>query len=185
MRTKSVKVKVGNNFYFEGPNGERWLVDKNIWESFLGDYVWSSNGTGYASSRGGGKLQTLHRLIMNPEDNESIDHINGNIMDNRRENLRICTIGDNCKNRSKSVNRYAPGLMGISWHKQSKRWRARIMPDGKEIALGLFKTRLEAVRAYASARKMYFKNFSEAYPTKEQIELAKRLDKKLLTPTIV
>ena len=47
------------------------------------------------------KMIRLHRFIMNPPDNRVVDHINNDSLDNRRANLRVCTVGENNRNRKK------------------------------------------------------------------------------------
>lgn len=51
---------------------------------------------GYVLSR---DAKQIHRIILNPKSNETIDHINGNKLDNRKSNLRICTQAENNRNR--------------------------------------------------------------------------------------
>jgi len=62
-------------------------------------YVVSVNSKDVKEITNGGKRLALHRYIMNPHDNMVIDHINHNVLDNRKINLRICTQKENCQNR--------------------------------------------------------------------------------------
>lgn len=68
-----------------------------------------------------------------------IDHINGDGLDNTRENLRICTQGQNNRNRKASKNGTSKYL-GVSWDKDKKRWRCQIRTNGKAKKLGRFRT---------------------------------------------
>lgn len=55
--------------------------------------------TGYVSTRIGGKSVRLHRYIMDSPENKIVDHINHDKTDNRRENLRICSVRENNLNK--------------------------------------------------------------------------------------
>tara|TARA_B110000858_G_C17394385_1_gene289643 strand:+ start:97 stop:492 length:396 start_codon:yes stop_codon:yes gene_type:complete len=68
-----------------------------------------------------------------------IDHINGNRLDNRIENLRIATYAENQWNAKKRIDNKS-GIKGISWHKASKSWRAQIKQNKILYHLGLFKS---------------------------------------------
>lgn len=65
------------------------------------------------------------------------DHINGDRLDNRRENLRYCLICENGRNRKMSSNNTS-GHKGISWDKKNKKWFVSIRFNYKMIALGRF-----------------------------------------------
>ena len=113
--------------------------------SITGNYVYSAE-TGL-----------LHRYIMEATDGLVVDHINGDPLDNRRENLRVCTQKQNCQNRGATRK---TGLKGISLHKATNRWRAYIKIDGRQKHLGLFPTMEEASKAYAEAAHKYFGEFA-------------------------
>lgn len=102
----------------------------------------------------------LHRLIMKCKKNDGkvIDHINGNTLDNRKVNLRICTIGQNATNQAKRRSNTS-GYKGVTWHKQDKLWQAQIMVNYKRIFLGLFEDPKEAHKAYCDASKKYHGEF--------------------------
>ena len=112
-----------------------------------------------------GKTSTirLHQLIMN---DKMIDHINGNIFDNRKENLRKCTSAENGKNRGKSRNNKS-NYKGVSWHKALNKWRAFIFLDYKQIHLGYFDDIIEAAKAYNEAAIKYHGEFARLNVIKE------------------
>ena len=103
----------------------------------------------------------MHRevLRLNYGDGEKSDHINGDGLDNRRANLRQATHAQNQRNSRKQLNNTS-GYMGVSWHKQSKRWEARIVVDGKRIHLGLFDDPVDGARAYDDAVIKYHGEFA-------------------------
>ena len=83
-----------------------------------------------------------------------IDHINHNRADNKINNLREVTNLENGKNQSLR-NDSKSGVVGVSWHTASKKWRARIMVDGADIHLGHFFLFHEAVNARKNAEVLY------------------------------
>jgi hypothetical protein len=76
-----------------------------------------------------------------------VDHINGNPLDNRKENLRICTHKQNGKNYS-IPNNNTSGYKGVRWHKRDKIWEAFITVECKQRYLGRFKDIKDAVKCY-------------------------------------
>lgn len=133
-------------------------------------YVDSSKGGYYAkkSTRIGVKkgVIRIHHFIMGCIG--VIDHINGNGLDNRRENLRVCTASDNCRNRRPrkgKTGRRPSRYKGVSWTGTSKRcWRAdvSIRVDGKKVRLtgACFETELEAALHYNEVAKPHFGEFA-------------------------
>lgn len=74
----------------------------------------------------------MHRLIMGFPVNMEVDHINGDTLDNRRCNLRICTHAENMANR-KIHRDNTSGYRGVYWSKERNMWRVQIYINGKKI----------------------------------------------------
>lgn len=81
-----------------------------------------------------------------------IDHINGNVSDNRISNLRECDASQNGQNQKKAHKKNLSGLLGVGWHKASGKWQATIKTAGKSKHLGSFDTPEEAYAAYLKAK---------------------------------
>lgn len=104
--------------------------------------------------------QMMHRQIMGllPYEKKCIDHINGDGLDNRKENLRICTNAENCRNRRGPRTGNLSGFKGVSW--SSGEWHAVIMVDGKQISIGRFTDKIEAAKARDKASIKYHGEFA-------------------------
>lgn len=91
------------------------------------------------------KRRGMHRMITNAPAGVEVDHINGKELDNRRENLRLCTRAENNRNRPKQRNN-SSGYKGVT--KCGSGWRARISINNKIITKAGFKTPKEAYAEY-------------------------------------
>lgn len=95
-------------------------------------------------------LVRVHRLIIGAEQGQFVDHINGNSLDNRKENLRIASRADNMQNTRKRANGSSV-FKGVDYKKRQKCWRARLYINGKQYNLGNYGTEIEAAEAYNKA----------------------------------
>lgn len=115
-------------------------------------YAHKDRNTFYAVTHIGpgksGKLIRMHRLILGLTDPKvETDHRDGDGLNNRRENLRACTTGENQRNTAKHSDNTS-GHKGVSWHNGRKEWRAQIRYNGKTIYLGRFDDPVEASLVY-------------------------------------
>ena len=139
----------------KGEEVARTLIDLECID-LVKKYKWYLTNHGYVIND---KVGQLHRLLMNPGEDLVVDHINRDRLDNRRENLRICTIQQNSMNKSVQCNNIS-GTQGVCWCKDNKIWLAYIGINGKRIHLGCFKTKKEAVEARRLAEIEYFGEFA-------------------------
>lgn len=102
----------------------------------------------------------MHRLLTNAPKGSQVDHINGDKLDNRKINLRVCTHSQNQINRGKQKNNTS-GFKGVYPQKQSKKYRAKISVNGKEYHLGYFDCPIEAAKAYNAATLNYHEEFAK------------------------
>lgn len=103
----------------------------------------------------------MHRIIMKPGRGYCVDHINGDGLDNRKDNLRIVTIAENNYNKRKSKNVRSSQYKGVSIDKRTNRWRAIIYYKYRKINLGMFGDEIDAARAYDEAANELFGEFAK------------------------
>lgn len=142
--------------------GRRALVDDEDFEKVIG-LKWhlslSGNGMPYAlNSKAGG----MHRFLMGAIKGQYVDHVNGDGLDNQKDNLRICSLKENTRNKKHFKSR--SGYKGVVWHEEGHKWQAQIMVDYKCKYLGLFEKKEEAAKAYNEAAKKYFGEFANLNP---------------------
>lgn len=130
------------------------LIDSEDLEK-VSHYKWFY-GQGYAKTNSGKLL--MHRLILDfPEG--YIDHKNGNGLDNRKGNLRVCNQSKNIANQG-ICKTNTSGYKGVSWQKNEKKWRSYIHVNQKYIHLGYYRNKKEAAKAYDEAALNYFGEFA-------------------------
>lgn len=102
----------------------------------------------------------MHQVVMQTPKGMDTDHINGNKLDNRRENLRICARSQNHANKNKLSNNTS-GFKGVTFDKRLQKWLAQIYIQNKKIYIGVFEKTEDAARAYNKAAKKYFGKFAK------------------------
>lgn len=118
-------------------------------------YKWAYS---YGYARNAKKRVLLHRLIINCPDDMVVDHINRNPLDNRKENLRICTQQQNSMNRSVQSNNTS-GVVGVTWDKSRNKWMAQIKINQKHKTLGHYENIEDAIEARKQAEILYFGDY--------------------------
>lgn len=143
------------------PHGYVTIVDEADWPRVQHLTVYrGSNGYAYFSVWRHGKSMpsTLHGFLMQAPKGSHVDHINGDKLDNRRENLRVVTPQRNQVNRKRLNKNNRSGVRGVdqAFPGAKNPWRAQITVGRKNHYLGLFATRDGAVRARRAAELEYF-----------------------------
>lgn len=125
--------------------GQRIFIDDEDYD-FVMSRSWTPLGVGlkYLAH----KKKYLHRLLLNAKDGDVVDHINGQKFDNRKSNLRICSIRQNQMNQKPQNITKTAIFKGVGWHGVKNNYRAYIKIYGKAHHLGNFKTTHEAAFAY-------------------------------------
>ena len=147
--------------------GKFALVDDEDYD-WLSQWKWSLKKAGtkvYAFRQRRKSEETLglpctvymHRVLCAAK---RVDHKDGDGLNNQKENLRPCTVSQNCWNVGKfSTN--TSGHKGAFWHKGTNKWRAQISCNGKSKHLGYFDSVEEAAEAYKEAAKRLHGEFAK------------------------
>lgn len=159
FRNGSIRCPMQYEFF----DGFVKCINPNISYSFIVDYdVYIKIKDKYICRNNFGYPQCvdykLHRYILGFPD-ASIDHINGDVTDNRKANLRVCNDHQNQCNRGKTVKNTS-GYKGVSWYAKGGYWVAKIRNHRKQFHLGCFETREAAAIAYNNAAKSLFGEFA-------------------------
>jgi len=131
------------------PNGSIATVSAEDWRS-VSRLSWSEKGGGYVHAcfnkraGGDGRAVELGRFIMRPPPDRIVDHIDGNPLNNTRENLQVIT-------QSRNIMR-AKQARGSGIQRHKDKWRVRLSVDGKVRSFGVFAVRDDAERALAAAK---------------------------------
>lgn len=156
------------DYYIGISNDKEFIFDKEDYNKIIKiNKFWSINSLNYVLCYIKRKEYQLHRYIMglgfyNPKEDIIVDHINGDTLDNRKENLRIIHRRHNAKNTVIYSNNTS-GYKGVSWHKHRQKWQANINVNKKNIYLGIYDKLEEAVEARKKAEIKYFGEFSRDY----------------------
>lgn len=105
-----------------------------------------------------GRNVILSRYIFGEPEGLVVDHINGDSLDNRKTNLRIVTPAQNNMNRGLMSNNRT-GVPGVDRY-MDRYWRARIGVNGKDVYLGYFDNKDDAIKARYEAEEKYFGKYS-------------------------
>jgi hypothetical protein len=147
--------------------GKEAIVDDSDFYN-LNKYKWCAKkdtNTYYAMRKAdlpNGKRTTIlmHREILPLPQGLLVDHIDGNGLNNQRENLRPCTCMENTRNavgKKNSTSMYK----GVDWVSRDAVWRSSIRVKGRLIFLGNFDKEADAALAYNKAAIQHFGEFAK------------------------
>ena len=152
-------------------NGGCALVDATDFRR-LSRWKWTRDGYGYAlrfyGPRHNQKQIRMHRAILDAPDGIQVDHINGDPLDNRRRNLRLCNNSQNQMNK-KIRKDSKTGLKGVTLHKSSGLYMARLKKDKKLMHCSYHKTPEEASRTYNLVALKYHGKFAKLSERYEEV----------------
>lgn len=123
----------------------KWMVKKSRNLFYGGRKVRVENGFT--------KTMMLHRQIMGLalDDKRRVDHIDGNGLNCTKANMRVCSQGENARNRHVSLG--SCKYKGVHWDKDAGKFRSVIMKEGKRFHIGRFDCEHEAAARYNEAAK--------------------------------
>lgn len=127
-------------------------------------WVTTCNGRLYKKININRKTMYVHQIIFLMHYGympDCIDHVDGDSLNNRIENLREATQSQNMGN-SRMKNTNTSGYKGVTFRKDTKKWSAGIMVNGKHISLGSYLSKEDAANAYANGAKKFFGSFAKA-----------------------
>lgn len=144
-------------------NGKSAFVDDDVYE-ILSKHNWWCNSDGYAIriEYKNGKYHRqifMHKEILKVERGFQVDHINRNIIDNRRSNLRPATPSQNQINRV-ALSNNTSGFKGVSFDTKAGKWRAYVIKDGNQMNLGFYDLKEDAAKAYNTKAVELFGEFA-------------------------
>jgi hypothetical protein len=143
--------------------GKVAIVDDEDFE-YLNQFKWYANnnyvGRSITVSKNKQKHILIHRFIMKPDKGMLIDHLDGNPLNNQKNNLRICTHSDNMRNCKISIKNTS-GYKGVSFVKKKNTYKSAIKFNKRTIYLGYYIDPIDAARAYNTAAIKYFGEFAK------------------------
>ncbi|MFP4698669.1 MAG: HNH endonuclease [Eubacteriales bacterium] len=162
-RFDSNKIKLYDNFAkieLYNKNNEvvnYFLIDKEDVEK-IKKYKWYLRSNNYVGTGGDNETIYLHRYIVDCPDDLFVDHSNHNKLDNRKDNLRICSWSQNNINRKMQSNNIS-GYTGVWFDNEKEQWVAAITFDYNRIHIGYFKNKEDAIKARKEAEEKHFGEF--------------------------
>lgn len=131
------------------------LVDKEDYDNVT-QYSWCKSTEGYANgSINKVQIRMHHFIFGKAPKGQVVDHINGNKIDNRRENLRFATKSLNGHNISKQAGTSSQ-YKGVYRNKQKNKWTCNLRIEGKQYCLGAFDEEIEAAKKYDTFVLLHF-----------------------------
>lgn len=120
---------------------------------------------GVINQRGVRAHRVVWALVYGEWPRGEVDHIDGNKTNNTLSNLRVVSHAVNQRNQRRPSHN-SSGVIGVSWHKDKKRWCAHIKREGRQVALGSYRQFEEAVvaRARAEVEMGYHPNHGRSIP---------------------
>lgn len=138
------------------------LISPEDYERALERY-WYLNRFGYVMSTRTRDYPSigLHRFLLGEPSDKWVDHISGDKLDNRRENLRLCDRQGNARNRFKNLKPASSIYKGVTWNARKGKWYALIFVEGKQRFIGQFDDEVEAALAYDARARLAFGEFAK------------------------
>ena len=164
-RINKYEIKKDVTILFARKNGRNCEVKidtEDLPRLTLFNHTWRVNDRNsvFVQVRKDGKTKSfvLSRFILNCEGKSVVDHINFDRLDNRKDNLRVCSRSQNNTHRSKT--KALSGKIGVNWNKTINKWQSCIKVNKKFINLGCFKDKEVAIKVRKEAEKKFLGEFA-------------------------
>lgn len=149
------------NVLFEYRDGELYWKQRGRSRQ-MGRPAGGVNGDGYRRIKINRKLYAVHRLVWVMHGNDPVpfvDHINGDVLDNRIENLRAATHSQNCMNRRVRFDSKS-GVKGVNLRKG--KWHTCVILNNERYSAGTFDRKEDAIAAVDKLRKKLHGEFARS-----------------------
>jgi hypothetical protein len=157
MKKVDISTKKYPNIFALVDDNEYERINKNHW------YVMSSKKNLYAvrtkGKRGKTKTILMHRELLGYEGTLLIDHRDHNTLNNKKDNLRICTTSQNTMNMIRT-KKESSIYKGVFYDKERNKWQTNIMRNYKKIFIGRYGKEKDAAKAYNKAAIKYHGEFA-------------------------
>lgn len=159
LRPKVIQPQNDRIRFIPLTKGKVAIVDVEDYE-WLSEHKWwtSTKSSGFYACRQENNAKIyMHRIIIKAPQGLFVDHIDRNGLNNRRSNLRLCTISQNIRNRRSKIG--TSKYKGVYWDKKCNKWRAAIFLR-EHTNLGLFDNEVDAAKAYDRKADELFGEFA-------------------------
>jgi hypothetical protein len=144
--------------------GQVAIVDRDAYDSMpvlRRQWYASYSGAAWYATK---NKRLMHRLIMNAEPGQEVDHISHDTLDNRRANLRICNHQENCSNLLARKNKKTSTYKGVYYEQDRDKWVTRVYCKGHKRFFQRFDTEIEAALAYNEQAARLFGEYAYLNP---------------------
>jgi hypothetical protein len=158
MNQQAITIAIRHNVACLIDEEDLELVSRFIWFADRRKFV------AYAKTLSRRVNTTMHRLVMKAKKGQQVDHINGDGLDNRKQNLKLSTGSSNQQN-AHNKRRSISGYRGV-YPSSNNKWRTQLTHKKKRYHLGVYETTLEAAIAYDNAADSLYGPFGyRNFPT--------------------
>lgn len=157
MQRDSITIPLSQGMFVVIDADDLPLVEGYAWVAARRRHVWYAIAN-VRQPHGGSTAVLMHRLILDAPKGMQVDHKDGDGLNNRRSNIRLCTPSQNQQNRVRREPN-ATGYFGIYYIPKARRWVANIKHQRKRIYIGCFSTPEAAAIAYDERARELFGEF--------------------------